>query len=213
MCPVCAYEGKFLLAGANFRVDAMCPDCQSLERHRLFAIWFKDNRDVFTNANLLHFAPEPIIRNLVSKECHSYQSADIIKGRADLVLNLEEIALPDESLDVVICFHVLEHVRHDVALSEIYRILRMGGKAILSFPIIEGWATTYDVGPLSSDLERTQHYGQWDHIKYFGRSIRQDIENAGFELTEITAVEPQVLQYSLSRGQKLFIAQKKVAVL
>ena len=210
-CSICGFEGKFLLAGQNLRPDAMCPRCAGLERHRLFGLWLSSNKHSFSNRAILHFAPEEIIRSLVAPLCGDYKCADIVAGRADLVLNAEDIDLPESSVDDVICFHVLEHVDHLKVLQEFHRILREGGRAILSFPIIEGWDDTYDIGPLSSDRERQLHYGQWDHIKYFGRSVRKDIEGAGFALEEFTAVEPFVHRHALVRGQKLFIAVKRLS--
>ncbi len=69
---------------------------------------------------------------------------DIAPGKADRVLNIEAIASPDASYDCVVCSHVLEHVDDKKALSEIYRVLRPGGVALIMLPVIEGWAKTYE---------------------------------------------------------------------
>ena len=207
-CPICGYEGYFIAAGNQPRFDACCPSCRSLERHREFAIWFKKNQTEFAGKRVLHFAPEPPIRALVRPVAATYRGADFNPGAADIVLNIEKIDLPDASVDTVICNHVLEHVDHRLALSELFRITVPGGLVILSFPIVEGWNETYEAGRMSSRAERELHYGQWDHIKYFGRDVRDHIKAAGFVLTEHTAVEPDVSLYSLPRGGKLFLARK-----
>ncbi len=58
----------------------------------------------------------------------------------DIVLNLHDIDLPDDSAECVLCLETLEHVEYPRrALSEIYRILSPTGIAIISsqfyFPI------------------------------------------------------------------------------
>jgi ubiquinone/menaquinone biosynthesis C-methylase UbiE len=60
-----------------------------------------------------------------------------------LNLDLEAIALPDDSIDVVVASHVLEHVDDKKALAEIRRVLRSDGVAPLMVPIVEGWDSTY----------------------------------------------------------------------
>ena len=109
---------------------------------------------------------------------------------------------------MVLCNHVLEHVDHKRALGELFRILRPGGLAILSFPIVEGWSQHYDIGRLRTNDDRELHYGQWDHIKMFGANVRDDIRNAGFGLSESTALEPAAHKFGLIRGEKLFLASK-----
>ena len=137
-----------------------------------------------------------------------YQSADIAPGRADLVLDIEKIALPDASYDCVVCSHVLEHVDDKKALREIYRVLKPGGVALIMLPVIEGWASTYENPNVTTPEERKRHYGQSDHIRYYGADVRSRIAAAGFGLEEFTAQGEDVLTYALQRGEKVFIATK-----
>src|SRR4051794_7017333 len=57
-CSVCGYAGNFHAYGVPMRFDARCPNCRSLERHRLFALWLAENAKQFEGAEVLHFAPE-----------------------------------------------------------------------------------------------------------------------------------------------------------
>ena len=79
-----------------------------------------------------------------------------------------------------------------------------------STPICEGWAETYENPEVSTREDRIVHFGQGDHVRLYGRDLRTRIRAAGFELTEFTAVEPDVLTYGLMRGETLFIAEKPV---
>jgi SAM-dependent methyltransferase len=207
-CNLCGYAGRFWPFGNPPRRGAACGRCRSLERHRLVALWTQANSDTIEGARVLHFAPEPTLRQLFQPRASKYQSADLDPTAADTVLNIESINLADESFDIVICSHVLEHVNDEKALNEIHRILAPGGHAMLMFPIVEGWDQTYENPEHTSPDERTTYYGQADHVRMYGRDVRDRIKGAGFTLTEFTAKEPDVSHYGLVRGDKIFIATK-----
>ncbi|GAB3230066.1 class I SAM-dependent methyltransferase [Mycolicibacterium hippocampi] len=173
-------------------------------------LWIDNNSSIVSGARILHFAPEPSVASLCKSHSSEYHSADLTPGRADTVLNIESIELPDESVDVVVCSHVLEHVDDVRALDEIYRILTPGGRALLMFPIVEGWEHTYENPAHTSRADRTKYFGQFNHLRMFGRDVRDRITNAGFALAEFTAEEPEVARYGLIRGEKLFVATKLV---
>lgn len=207
-CNLCNYKGYFRAFGAPLRFDAQCPRCESLERHRLFGLWLEKNESRISGRRILHFAPENIIASRLKPIAGTYTGADINPESVDVALDIEDIALPDSSVDVIVCSHVLEHVNHERALSEIKRVLVPGGIALLMFPIIEGWDVSYRNSSVRTRKERELHFGQWDHIQFFGRDIRDSIMAAGLLLEEFTAVEPYVSKNGLTRGEKLFIAQR-----
>ncbi len=211
-CNGCGYHGNFMAFGFPPRFDAQCPQCGSLERHRLLKFWFDENQSIVRGANLLHFAPEERIKNYLVDQVGTYRGADILPGLADLVLNIEAIDLPDESVDFIICSHVLEHVNDKLALAEMLRILIPGGAALLLFPIVEGWSNTLTEATLGRTVatpdERRLYFGQNDHVKIFGRDVRDKIRAAGFGLTEFVAEEPRVSKYGLQRGETIFVAKR-----
>jgi SAM-dependent methyltransferase len=123
---------------------------------------------------------------------------------------MEEIELPEDSFDCVICNHVLEHVDDRKATREIHRILSENGLLIASVPIIEGWETTYENPAISSAAERTLHFGQFDHVRFYGRDFRDRVCEAGFVLEEeFTAGGEDSVKHGLIRGEKIFIFRKK----
>ena len=207
-CNICGYQGRFQSAGRPRRIDARCPRCSSAERYRLLALWLDRHGGNLRKAHVLHFAPEAGLASLLKTRVGRYQSADIAPGRADLVLNIEAIAAPESSYDCVVCSHVLEHVDDAKALSEIFRVLRPAGVALIMLPVIEGWATTYENPNVKSPEDRKRHYGQSDHVRYYGADVRDRIRAAGFVLDEFTAEGADVLAYALQRGEKVFIATK-----
>ena len=104
--------------------------------------------------------------------------------------------------------HVLEHVDDTKALAEMQRVLRPGGQAVITVPIIEGWDETYENPALTTDAERQLHYGDPTHRRFYGRDIRDRITAAGFRLSMYSAEEPDVSRHALHRGERVFIGQK-----
>jgi SAM-dependent methyltransferase len=207
-CSVCGYRGRFQPAGRPRRIDARCPRCGSAERYRLLALWLDRHGAALRSARVLHFAPEKGLAKLLKARVGSYQSADVMPGKADLVRNIEAIAEADASFDCVVCSHVLEHVDDRKALMEVHRVLKHGGLALIMLPVIEGWSTTYENKAVVTPQDRMRHYGQSDHVRYYGADVRDRIRAAGFRLDEFTAEGEDVLTYGLSRGEKVFIAHK-----
>jgi hypothetical protein len=204
-CNICGRNDLFRPIGWPLRPEAMCPHCGSLERHRLFKLWLDENRERIIGKRVLHFAPELAISNLVRPFAKAYVTADLAEG-SDLQLNLEKIELPDQSYDLILCSHVLEHVDDRAALAEMHRILVVDGVALLMTPIVEGWATTYENRTITEPNDREIHFGQEDHVRYFGSDFRDRVRRAGFGLDEFTAEGTIVVKHGLLRGEKLFIA-------
>jgi SAM-dependent methyltransferase len=206
-CNICGYSGLFRASGLPPRFDAQCPSCRSLERHRHQYLWVKPNEGQLRDKRILHFAPEPVMREIYSALASSYLSADIA-GHADRVLNIEAIDMPDESWDVVVANHVLEHVDDRKALAEIRRILAPGGLAILSVPLALGFEHTYENPTVTSRADRDLHFGQWDHVRVYGADAAARIAAAGLAVETFSATEPHVHLHATTRGCREFIARK-----
>jgi Methyltransferase domain len=206
-CSVCNYRGFFTHFGRPPRVDARCPSCGSLERHRLFWLWFKGDKSKLEEP-ILHFAPEELLEQKFRGLYKKYSTADLFKEK-DLKLNIEKIDLPSDSVNTVICNHVLEHVSDKQALAEIFRILSTSGRLVVSVPIVEGWEHTYENDSIKEPSLRELHFGQSDHVRYYGRDFRSRLREAGFEkIEEITAEGQDVVDYGLWRGEKFFVCSK-----
>jgi len=207
-CNICGYSGLFAASGLPPRFDAQCPSCKSLERHRHQYLWLKEHEGDLRGKRILHFAPEPVMRKIYSGLAATYLSADIA-GYADRILNIEAIDLPDESWDVVVANHVLEHVDDRKALAEIRRILSPGGFAILSFPLALTFEQTYENPAITARSDRDLHFGQWDHIRYYGADAAERIAAVGFEVETFSATEPYVHLHATTRGCREYIAHRR----
>jgi SAM-dependent methyltransferase len=182
-CPICEQHFRtFLPAGVPRRPDVRCPRCGSRERHRLLWLYLRVRTEIFTSRRrlrLLHVAPEPFLaRRLARLPTLDYVSGDL-SGEGMLRFDLTRLPFEDDSFDVILCLHVLEHVPDDTqALSELARVLR--GWAILQVPIV-GERTVEDPQMTDPD-ERLRRFGQEDHVRTYGRDYQSRLRAAGFEL-------------------------------
>lgn len=140
-CPVCDFSGPFMDINppTGFRKNAKCPKCGALERHRIqYLVLSKVLNNVDTSSlKMLHFAPEPFFREFFCKRFGQYETADLIMEYVDHNVDLQELPFEDQTYDFVFASHVLEHIPNDKeAISEIQRILRPNGIAILSIPLV-----------------------------------------------------------------------------
>ena len=187
-CPVCgSHFRKFLPYGYGVAMDnRLCPKCLSLERHRLLWLYLKEKTDFFTAPlKVLHFAPEqPFLKRFESLKNLDYTTADLDSPIADLHLDVTDIQQPDNTFDVVICNHVLEHVSDaNKAFAEIKRILKPNGWAILLVPINPD-VDTFEAPNVTDPKERERLFGQYDHVRQFGRDYAGVLRKAGFDVTE-----------------------------
>ncbi len=143
-CPLCDYRGPFraVRRETHLRRHAACPRCGSVERHRMQYLVLRrlaTLRDLST-MSLLHFAPERCLERVFRSIFGRYSSAEVKprrSGRAERVADLRDLPFRDRSYDIVFASHVLEHVKEDGrALSEICRVLKPDGIAVLPVPII-----------------------------------------------------------------------------
>jgi SAM-dependent methyltransferase len=135
-CPICASRRRFLhVLGRRW---AMCWACGALERHRLLWLVLSEllAHPGASAWRVLHMAPEFQISRALATMCRSYVTADL--ERSDVAIRCDLTALPfrDESFDLVIACHVLEHIKNDrEAVNEIARVLCRGGIASVPIPI------------------------------------------------------------------------------
>ena len=204
-CPICGYKGMF--SPVKHKPEIWCPGCDSRPRHRLLKLWIDREMALPDGARVIHFAAEPWVRAEMEARGAVYQTADL-NDKFELVLDITALELPDNSIDMIMANHVLEHVDDAKAFAEIYRVLKPGGQAVITVPTIEGFDETYEDPSLTTPELRRLHYGDAEHLRWFGRDIRDRFAAPGFRVTEFTALEPEAARYALHRGEKVFIGLK-----
>jgi methyltransferase family protein len=162
-----------------------CPHCSSTDRERHLKLYF-DRLSIwpeFDGAAVLHMAPEPNLgANIRSRNPRRYVMGDLHPAKPDIMkVDLAAIPVESGSFDVVICNHVLEHVeRPKVALAEVARVLRRGGRFVCQTPFASRLSQTFEDPQLQSPDDRLFFYGQDDHLRLFGGDIERLICDAGF---------------------------------
>jgi len=204
-CPICGYQGMF--SPVRHKPEIWCPSCDSRPRHRLLKLWMDREMVLPARAKVLHFAAEPWVRGWFEGRGADYVTADI-NDLFDLQVDITEMDLADASFDMVMTNHVLEHVDDKAALAEMFRVLRPGGQAVITVPMIEGWDETHEDPALKTEAELRLHYGDPAHLRFYGRDVRDRIRAPGFELLEYVAVEPDVSTHALHRGERIFVGRK-----
>lgn len=175
---------KFLPYGyGKQRENALSPGTLSLERHRQMWLYLQNETDFFTkNYKVLHIAPEQeFLRRFKKMKNLEYVSADLFSPIVDVKADLLDLPFEDESFDVIFCNHVLEHIVDDhKAMSELYRVMKKGGWGIVQVPM-KNSEKTYEDFSISDPKERQKHFGQYDHVRWYGMDYFQRLENAGFK--------------------------------
>jgi hypothetical protein len=213
-CPICRYVGYFSSFGHANRPEALCPQCGSLERHRLLYLATKHHERCMPNGkDVLHFAPEPCIRDLIKGSANVYIAVDLptkaLRDKLDLALDITAIGLCDRGIDLVISCHVLDQVSDDAAaFKEIFRILRSGGAAIFSVPIIEGWDRTFEDDNIRSPRDRLKYFGLEERVRWYGRDFVTRLKWAGLSTYVFQPTFQEYVRYGLMAGDKIYIGVK-----
>lgn len=213
-CPICEHHyRKFLPFGRSYasRNNALCPNCLSLERHRMIWHFLKQKTDFFnTRYKMLHIAPEySFIKRIEKLSNIDYITADIESPLAKVKLDILNIPFEDNSFNVILCNHVLEHIKDDIrAMKEVYRVLKPGGWAILQSCIDTNLKTTYEDFSITSPKERQKHFRQADHLRVYGQDYKERLEKAGFTVKVIDLYEGNE-RYGFAKNDYLYYCEKK----
>lgn len=189
-CPVCKNSySEFQSFGVKNRQDVCCPYCKSLERHRLYILFLNRKTNLFDPPfkKMLHVAPEPIFMLRFKKSKNvDYLSADLYDPNAMVKMDITDIQYPDNSFDVIFCSHVLEHVMDDKkAMREFLRVLKPDGWAILQVPIMA--EKTIEDPTITDPQERLRVFGQYDHVRRYGKDYKDRLEETGFNVKIVSA--------------------------
>lgn len=191
-CPICErYSRLFLPSGLDRRADSRCVVCGSLERHRLLWLFLQKKTDLFEDKSkkILHIAPELCFESRLRKNFgNNYITADLINPNVMVKMDITCIQYPEQSFDIILCSHVLEHIQDDQqAMKEIYRVLNNNGFAILIVPISND-KTTFEDPSIVDPKERLKYFGQEDHVRVYGLDYIDRLRNAGFKVS-VTSVK------------------------
>ncbi len=197
------------------RENALSPSTLSLERHRLMWLYLKNETDFFTSKKkVLHIAPEQcFIKRFKKLKNLEYITADLYSPIVDVKADILDLPFADDSFDVIFCNHVLEHIIDDKkAMQELYRVLKPKGFGIFQIPQDLNLEKTYEDFSITSPEERSKHFGQYDHVRVYGKDYFDRLRSVGFKVEEIKysdkISEKLTEKYCLSKNEILPVCYK-----
>ncbi len=234
-CPVCGHSFRKMLpggfdlpvikekqiVGAGRRDNDICPRCQSTDRDRLIYLFLKYETAFFDRPNVvLHIAPEPALYKVFSKaknlDYHpatKYAEGLYYSSKVETA-DLLDLHFEENSFDWILCNHVLEHIPNDrKAMEEILRVLKPGGKAILQVPLSFGLEKTYEDSTIVTKAGREKYFGQFDHVRIYGRDYADRLKEAGFRVFQIKQEKDfssvqNFEKYAVNPEEILFLCEK-----
>ena len=197
------------------RPNVLAPGTLSLERHRLLWLYLSRETDFFTAPKkVLHFAPEQAFyKRFRHQKNLDYTTTDLLSPLADVKADICNLPFPDNAYDIILCNHVLEHIPDDAkAMSELYRVLKPGGMAILQIPQDLSRATTFEDNSITDPKKRAEIFGQYDHVRVYGRDYFDKLRAVGFIVQEIdytrTLSAELVDRFRLAPGEIIPVCSK-----
>ncbi|MBS1838786.1 MAG: methyltransferase domain-containing protein [Actinobacteria bacterium] len=166
-------------------MNRLCPQCLSSERDRALQIWLRDHPPTRSGARLLEVAPLGLLAPAARQLGYEYASVDLMSSMSLVRGDLCSLPFPTGSFDLVVCFHVLEHVDDDVAaVREISRVLTDDGAAVVVVPWNPDSALT-DEDLAASPEERLRRFGQIDHVRMYGRDAAARLAAGDMHVDEV----------------------------
>ena len=204
---MCFWRGRKFLQG-------VCPSCKAFSRTRLipFSIHFFNIKE---NQDILHIAPNVseylFVKNNINYD--NYNTLNLKKfDHIDIVGDITNLDIEDNSYTLIIAWHVLEHIKDDKsAISEMHRVLKTGGNLLLCVPIFpEENKKTFEIKNADpSSFEEI--YGHYDHIRGCGLDYYKRFETFGFKTKTLKVKEldvSDIFQYGLSKSHIVWMFTK-----
>ncbi len=182
-CCVCGHGLKKFITIPDG--DLLCPFCGSRSRTRRLYSFLNENDLI--DGKVLHFSPSRSVYRLLKKNSKiTYFSTDFEdEFLADYRYDITQIPLEKDFFDLIICYHILEHIENDKkAIEELHRVLKDDGICIIQTPFKEG--TIYEDFSKKTSEERLQAFGQEDHVRIYSvEGLKSRLKENGFQNVEI----------------------------
>jgi SAM-dependent methyltransferase len=206
-CNICNKKlRKFILLEDG---DRLCPFCGSLSRTR--RLWNMLNVGYLKEGIcILDFSPSrDLYRVLKNTPDIDYISTDISGDfLSDFQYDITDINAKSDKYDLLICYHVLEHIDNDnQAMEEIFRVLKKGGACIIQTPFKEG--DIYEYPSVKEEQERLKHFGQRDHVRIYSvNGLKDRLVKCGFQVAIKQFTEPENNTFGFKVQECILICTK-----
>jgi ubiquinone/menaquinone biosynthesis C-methylase UbiE len=142
-----------------------------------------------------------------------YLTTDLNSPLADVKADICNLPFKDNEFDIILCNHVLEHIPDDTkAMEELYRILKPGGFGVFQIPQDLNRETTFEDDSINDKKERAKIFGQYDHVRIYGRDYFDKLRSVGFKVEEVDYTarlsEDEIIKYCLAKGEIIPVVKK-----
>ncbi len=204
-CNICKTKLKKFVRLDNGQL--ICPVCGSLPRTRRLNMLL-EYEFLKPHFSVLDFSPSRMLyKKWKRRKDISYYPTDFENEfLSDYHYDITKIDAEDEKFDLIVCYHILEHITEDQkAMSELYRVLKKGGTALIQTPFKEG--EMYEDYSITTDEDRLKHFGQDDHVRIYSvKGLESRLKNEGFQVSARTFSED--LYHGYSQNEKVLICMK-----
>lgn len=210
-----ALENNRVIAG--YGENVFCPQCFSKNRERLLKAVFEKRLVLDKNTRILHFSPE---KNLYRWLCSiaMVTTADTVPrlytniDRHIRYADATRLAFSDNSFDLLIANHILEHIPEDEkAMREMHRVLTPDGIAVLQVPYSETLPYTLEEPTIDDPQRQATLFGQRDHVRIYAlEDYLRRLKAAGFS---VRLLPPEGLaefrMYATQPNESVFLCYKR----
>jgi len=194
-----------------------CPFCLSTDRERLYLLFLSSilKKSSENPTKVLDFAPSESFSKAIKKyKSVTYTSADFYRDDVDIQIDICDMhELQSGQFDIVICSHILEHVTSpEKAFSELLRVLKPGGFAIIMVPLFWDVIETIENPGYNTEELRNKYYGQGDHVRLFAKpDFLNRISQAGFRIETLDSSafdKVELKKYAIADNSVLYVCYK-----
>ena len=144
-----------------------------------------------------------------------YITTDLNSPLADIKADICNLPFEDNTYDVILCNHVLEHIPdHQKAMKELFRALKPGGWGIVQIPQDLNREHTFEDDSITDPKERTKVFGQYDHLRVYGLDYPEYLKRAGFEVEMIDYTnqfsKEAIDRYRLAKSELIPLIRKPI---
>lgn len=206
-CNICGKNLRKFIELSNG--NRICPKCGSSDRDR--KLWqLVHEEHLKSGISILDFSPSrSLFRAFKNISNINYTSTDLsgdfISDKAYDITNIDETS---NQFDLILCYHVLEHVEEDLnAMQELYRVLKTSGTCLIQTPYKEG--EIYENADISTEEGRLKHFGQEDHVRIYSvKGLKHRLEKSRFKVKEMTTSEHPENRHGFKTRETILICSK-----
>ena len=206
-CTICKINLRKWIILTN--QDKICPNCGSLSRDR--RLWqLIENKYLMDKMEILDFSPSRSLYRKWKKQNVIYKATDLSGNFiSDNKYDITSIPEAENTFDLIICYHVLEHVIEDVsAMKELFRTLKPTGTLLIQTPFKEG--EIYEDYSITSEKERLHHFGQEDHVRIYSvQGLKQRLIKSSFDV-ELKQFREENLIHGFTENEIVLILKKSI---